>query len=209
MAGNKKPRKAVKPQSKRIAAHIISVLRVVLGKFHVIGDMNHLPTAFHFAELSQHLKGSDLRIAQDYAFDWLCIHKRAWTMVAMHYFKTEEGIEVIPTSLVIQDATLGIMGRDGEFLLKEMREALFKTNDAYNEDTLAFYGYYMTHGEDLNIASVEDQLSESFLKITQDLEKIQPHVVAITEEKTLMSLGKDKFSISNRNALTTKMVKKE
>lgn len=209
MAGNKKPRKPAKPQSKRIAAHIISVMRVVMSKFHIIGDMNHLPTAFHFAELSQHLKGSDLRIAQQHAFEWLCVQTRPWTMVAMHYFKTEEGIEVIPTSTVILDANLATMGRDGEYWLKEMREALFKTNKAYNEDTLAFYGYYMTHGEDLNIASVEDQLSESFLKITQDLEKIEPHVVAITEEKTLMSLGKDKFSISNRNALTTNMVKKE
>lgn len=209
MAGNKKPRKAPKTVARRKTDHIVRILRICLSKFHIIGDMNHIPTAFHFGDLAQHLSGMDLKVAHQHAYEWLCIVPRTWTMMGIHYFKTEEGFEVIPISLVRENATLKTMGADGEELLKEMRDAMVASNPDHNEDNLLFYGYYLTYGDDLHLDTVEDQLTESFMKITADFTKVEPHVVRITEEKVLKALQNDKFSISNKNALSTQLSRKE
>lgn len=194
MASNKKPRKKGSVV-RRKSNHIGAVLNRTIAKFHIIGDMNHVPTAFHFGDIALHLKGKDLEIAQEHALEYLCLERKTWTFMGLFFFKSPEGIQIIPSLMEVEDTVLGEMGANGESYLKQMRENIYAERPEFSDDVLEFYGYYLTYGNNLNIGSVEDQLCMSFFKITNDLENIEPHVVEITEDKVLASLGKDKFHL--------------
>lgn len=207
MASNKKTRKKGSP-IRRKSNHISYVLNRVMAKFHIIGDMNHLPTTFHFADLNLHLKGKDLEIAQEHALEYLCLERKPWTFMGLFFFKSAEGVEIIPRVIEVEDTTLGEMGKNGEEYLLTMRQSIYEENSEYSDDTLEFYGYYLTYGHGLNIDSIEDQLCTSFFKITNDLENIQPHVVEITEDKVLASIGRDKFHLIDTKTTKTEMLLK-
>lgn len=204
MANNKKPRKKGSIV-RRKSNHIGAVLNRAIAKFHIIGDMNHIPTAFHFGDIALHLKGKDLEIAQEHALEYLCLERKTWTFMGLFFFKSEEGIEIIPSVMEVENTVLGEMGKNGEDYLKQMRDSIYSENPHYSDDTLEFYGYYLTYGNNLNISSVEDQLCASFFKITNDLESIEPHVVEITEDKVMTALGRDKFHLVDSKTKTTEM----
>lgn len=204
MAKNSKSRKK-SSMIRRTSNHITAVIQRCIAKFHIIGDMNHLPTAFHYGDIKLHLKGMELKIGLEHANEFLLEKRQSWTFMAIHYFKTEQGIEVIPVVLVKEDTTLGEMGTHGEAMLKECRESVYTSGEGYSDDTLLFYGYYLTYGKDLNIGSVEEQLSTIFLKTTKDLTEISDNVVEITTDKVINALLSDKFHLVNSNALTTEL----
>jgi len=199
---NKKPRKKISLIRNK-ANHINAVLERCLAKFHIIGDMNHLPTAFHFADLSLHLKGGDLKIAQEYAREFLLEKKQPWTMMGIYYFKSDDKVEVSIAVTVKEDVTLEHFGTCGESYIKSMAEQVCKEDLTLQRDELAFYGYYLTYGKDLNIDSVENQLAETFLKTTRSLEEIRPDTITITLERLHNALNIDKFHLVNSEALTT------
>lgn len=194
MGQNKKPRKKISLIRNK-ANHINAVLERCLAKFHIIGDMNHLPTAFHYADLSLHLKGGDLKIAQEYTREFLLKKKQPWTMVGIYYFKSDDKVEVSIAVTVKEDVTLEHFGTHGESYIKSMAEQVCKEDQTLQRDEFAFYGYYLTYGKDLNTDSVEDQLSDSFLKITDSLENIRPDTVPITLERLYNALDADKFHL--------------
>lgn len=204
MASNKKTRKKGS-QVRRKSDHIGAVLNRSLSKFHIIGDMNHLPTAFHFADLSLHLKGMDLKIAQEHALEYLCVERKSWTFMGLFYFSSPEGVEIIPRVLTIEDTVLSEMGTHGEDYLKQMRESIYSETPELSDDKLEFYGYYMTYGSALNIDSIEEQLCTIFFKITNDLENIIPNVVEITEDKVMDSIARDKFHLVDSKSSITEM----
>lgn len=210
MANSKKPRKKGKGIFGRKAVHISSVINRCMSKFHVIGDMNHRPTAFHFADISMHLKGEDLRIGLEHVMQFLCELKQPWTFMAFHYFKDSNGeVECIPVAITLDDVTYNDIGEQGEDILKQLRESVYNSDPRYNDDTLLFYGYYFTHGKGLALETVEDKLIENFLKVNKDLEEIKEHVVEITKKKLLYALEADKYSLVNSEALKTTFINKE
>lgn len=207
MAGNSKPRKKSGKGIRRKSQHIEAVLRRCVSKFHIIGDMNHVPTAFHFGDMSLHLKGMDLRIGLEHFVEFLNEERKTWTFLVIHYFSIGDAIEVVPAHIEIEDTTMVEMGRNGEIYLKQIREQVYAADDRLSDDNLEFYGYYITHGKDLPIQSIEDQLTDSFMIITKDLAAVRPSVTQLTKEGVIKSLEHDKFRLHyTENAMSSDMV---
>lgn len=208
MAGNKKPRKKTS-LVKRRSNHIKIALDKCLSKFHLIGDVNHRPKAFHYADLSMYLKGTDLKVGYQLAQEYLLVDKRPWTLIVYHFFKTETGIEIVPATIVVKDTDLIDMGNRCEDLFKDLRESVYQANEGLNDANLAFYGYYLTYGDNLLVESIEENICNGFFKLTNDLADVTPNVVRVTSDKLIQALAEDKYHLSNRDALSTNMVYQE
>lgn len=202
MSGNKKPRKKISLVRNK-TKHIDAVINRCLAKFHVIGDMNRIPTAFHYGDIKMHLKGVDLKLALEYVNEFLFDLKQPWTLMGYYYFKNLDGVVSVPAVIEREDTTYLEMGDVAESLIKDMAREICNFDSNLKREDLLFYGYYLTYGKDLNIESVENQLHEIFLKITNSLENIVPNVVIINREKLINALNNDKFHLVNSNALST------
>jgi len=200
VANKKQVRKKSGGLVRRRTNHIGAVINRCIAKFHMIGTMNHLPTAFHWGDIALHLKGMDLKIGYENAYEFLAEERKPWTLLVIHFFKTADGIEAVPLSMVVPDATLIEIGRNGEVLLHQLRQQLYEAEPQYSDDVLEFYGYYFTYGDNLQIDSIEDQLTDAFMAKTNNLESIVPAVEEIDEAKVLAALLHDKFRLVKREA---------
>lgn len=208
MAGSKKPRKKYSP-IRSTGTHIDTVVNRCMSKFHYVGDMNHPPLAYHYGDIALHLKGEAKKVAYEHIHEQLLDKPGPWTLIGYHFFNLNEKIEVIPATIVVPDVTLQDMGDRFEDLLKDLRDSITASDKRFHEGNLAFYGYYLTYGEDLQVDRIEKGMVDSLFKITDDMTNIQPYIVKVDADSLFKALGEDKYTLLNNPNKTTTMVLEE
>lgn len=188
---------------RRKAKHIEAVLNRAMGKFYIIGDMNHGPMSFHVSDIKLHLKGQDREIALQEMCKFLYGEEREWVLAVYHFFKIDGKIEVVPTVMKLGNTLLQEVADDVEDHISTLKDSVIDDEDGFTKENYLFYGYYINYGAELRMDLMEDDIIKALLQVNNDLTDVNPNVVTCSAEKVLRAIAGEKFSLTDSSALQT------